>query len=165
MQSPPVPRYLVPPRPKYSPQHLILNNLSLLSSRNVSDQVSQPYKTTGRIIVLYMLNMVYTLRFFFPLQNAVYTLRFFSSSKCSLLHNSNVFCSYIIHILYTLCAKIKKKIRRQKVKGKLVLCMFRRHVVGAQTYKSTCYKSRHLVLRKWSNSRPSPFTQGTLYTR
>ena len=38
----------------------------------------------------------------------VYTLRLFSS-KCSLFHNSNVFGS-IIHILYTGCAKIKKKI-------------------------------------------------------
>ena len=37
----------------------------------------------------------------------VYTLRFFSS-KCSLFHNSNVFGSCIIHILYTGCAKIKK---------------------------------------------------------
>ena len=35
---------------------------------------------------------------------------FFFSSKCSLLHNSNVFGSCIIHILYTVCAKIKKKI-------------------------------------------------------
>ena len=32
---------------------------------------------------------------------------FFSSSKCSLFHNSNVFGSCIIHILYTGCAKIK----------------------------------------------------------
>ena len=31
------------------------NTLSLLSSRNVSDQVSQPYKTAGKIIVLYIL--------------------------------------------------------------------------------------------------------------
>ena len=38
----------------------------------------------------------------------VYTLRFFFSSKCSLFHNSNVFGSCIIHILYTGCAKIKK---------------------------------------------------------
>ena len=37
----------------------------------------------------------------------VYTLLFFSS-KCSLFHNSNVFGSCIIHILYTGCAKIKK---------------------------------------------------------
>ena len=41
---------------------------------------------------------------------------FFFSSKCSSFHNSNVFGSCIIHILYTGGAKIKKKIRRQKVK-------------------------------------------------
>ena len=29
------------------------------------------------------------------------------SSKCSLFHNSNVFGSCFIHILYTVCAKIK----------------------------------------------------------
>ena len=39
--------------------------------------------------------------------NMVYTLLFFSS-KCSLFNNSNVFGSFIIHILYTECAKIKK---------------------------------------------------------
>jgi len=39
--------------------------------------------------------------------NMVYTLRFFYS-KYSLFHNSNVFGSYIIHILYTGCAEIKK---------------------------------------------------------
>ena len=39
--------------------------------------------------------------------NLLYTLRFFSS-KCSLFHNANFFGSYIIHILYTECAKIKK---------------------------------------------------------
>jgi hypothetical protein len=31
------------------------NTLSFLSSRNVSDQVSHPYQTTGKIEVLYML--------------------------------------------------------------------------------------------------------------
>ena len=34
---------------------------------------------------------------------------FFFSSKCSLFHNANLFCSCIIHILYTGCAEIKKK--------------------------------------------------------
>jgi len=33
---------------------LFSNTLSHLSSRNVSDQVSQPYKTTGKIIFLYI---------------------------------------------------------------------------------------------------------------
>jgi len=37
----------------------------------------------------------------------VFTLLFFSS-KCRLFHNSSVFGSCIIHILYTGCAKIKK---------------------------------------------------------
>ena len=42
----------------------------------------------------------------------------FLSSKCSLFHNSNVFGSCIIHILYTGGAKIKKKkFRRQKDKA------------------------------------------------
>jgi len=36
----------------------------------------------------------------------VYTLRFLSSKR-SLFHNSNVFGSCIIHILYTGCAEIK----------------------------------------------------------
>jgi len=40
---------------------------------------------------------------------------FFFSSKCSLFHNSNIFCSCIIHILYTGFAKIKKKNPAKKV--------------------------------------------------
>ena len=47
------------------------------------------------IQVLNILNMVYTVQFF--------------SSKCSLFHNSNVFGSCIIHILYTGVLKLKKK--------------------------------------------------------
>jgi len=46
-----LPRYLVPLRPKYSPQHPILKHLSLRYSLNVSDQVS----TTDKIIFLYNL--------------------------------------------------------------------------------------------------------------
>ena len=37
----------------------------------------------------------------------IYSPFYFFSSKCSLFHNSNVFGSCIIHILYTGCAKIK----------------------------------------------------------
>ena len=44
----------------------------------------------------------------------VYTLRFFFSLKFSLFHNSNLFGSCIIHILYTECAKIKKIIPAPK---------------------------------------------------
>jgi len=42
-------------------------------------------------------------------------LSVFFSSKCSLFHNSNVFGSRIIHILYTGCAKIKKKSGAKKL--------------------------------------------------
>ena len=34
---------------------------------------------------------------------------FFFSSKCRLFHNATFFGSCVIHILYTKCAKIKKK--------------------------------------------------------
>ena len=37
-----------------------------------------------------------------------YTLSVSFSSKCSLFHNSNIFGSCFIHILYTECAKIKQ---------------------------------------------------------
>ena len=46
-----------------------------------------------QILVLNILNMVYYSPFFFSL-------------RCSLFHNSNVFGSCIIHILYIECAKI-----------------------------------------------------------
>jgi len=42
MQSPPFPRYLLPPRPKYSPQHHVPKHPQL-------------YKTIGKIVVLYIL--------------------------------------------------------------------------------------------------------------
>jgi hypothetical protein len=41
-------------------------------------------------------------------KHALYS-SFFFSSKCSVFHNANLFGSCIIHILYTGCAKIKKK--------------------------------------------------------
>ena len=37
-----------------------------------------------------------------------------ASSKCSLFHKSNIFGCFIIHILYTECAKIKKIISAPK---------------------------------------------------
>jgi len=54
-----------------------------------------------QILVLNILNMVYTLRFFF-------------SSKFSLFHNSNLFGSGIIPIFIYRCAKIKKIIPAPK---------------------------------------------------
>ena len=46
--------------------------------------------------------------------NMLYTLRFFFSSQCSLFQNANLFGSCIIHILYTECAEIKKIIPAPK---------------------------------------------------
>jgi hypothetical protein len=55
MQFPPISRHFSF-QCKYSPQHLFANTLSLCSSLNVRDQVSHPYRTTGKIIILYILN-------------------------------------------------------------------------------------------------------------
>ena len=49
-------------------------------------------------------------------KHAVYS-PFFFSSKCSLFQNANLFGSCIIHILYTECAKIKKKKNNSGAKG------------------------------------------------
>jgi hypothetical protein len=46
--------YLVPLRPNFSPQHLISSTLRLHSSLIINDQVSHPYKTKGKIIILYI---------------------------------------------------------------------------------------------------------------
>ena len=46
----PLPSYLVLLRPKYS-RSIFSNTLSLCSALNLSDQVSHPYKTTGKIII------------------------------------------------------------------------------------------------------------------
>ena len=61
MQSPPFPRYLLGIEyldflgPNILLNTIFSNTLILLSSLNVSDQVSHPYKTTDKIIVLYIL--------------------------------------------------------------------------------------------------------------
>jgi hypothetical protein len=56
-----------------------------------------------QISVLNILNMLYNLHFF--------------SSKCRLFHNATLFGFCITHNLITGCAKIWKKVRRQKVKA------------------------------------------------
>ena len=61
----------------------------------------------------------------------LYNLRFFFSSKCSLFHNANLFGSCIIHILYTECAKIKKK--NYSVAKGLNSCKVPHNVVRLQT--------------------------------
>jgi hypothetical protein len=55
MQYCPTLYYFISSRPKYCPQRPVLNNLSLCSFLSVTDQVSHPYKATGKIIILYVL--------------------------------------------------------------------------------------------------------------
>ena len=79
------PRYAVssiPPLPRPS---MFSDTLSFHSSLNVSDQVSHPYKTTGKIIVLYILSFKFLdsnledKRFYTEVQNTL---------ACEILHHS-----------------------------------------------------------------------------
>ena len=65
---------------------------------------------TSRCCILYIIQQIYIQN----ILNMLHTLSFFSS-KCRLLHNATFFGSCVIHILYTGCAKIKKKFRHQRV--------------------------------------------------
>ena len=56
MQSPPFPVTSSLLDPNILLNTMFSNTFSFLSSLNVSDQVSHPYKTTGKIIVLYILD-------------------------------------------------------------------------------------------------------------
>ena len=56
-------------------------------------------------------------------KHGIYSPIFFSSI-CSLFHNSNAFGSFIIHILYTRCAKIKK-IYNSGAKRLMILFLWR----------------------------------------
>ena len=55
MQSPPFPLTSSLLGPNILLDTMFSNTLSFLSSRNVNDQVSHPYKTTSKVIVLYFL--------------------------------------------------------------------------------------------------------------
>ena len=76
----------------------------------------------------------------------VYTLRFFFSSKCSLFHNSNLFGSCIIHILYTGVLKLKKIIpapKRLRMSG----AVHPSSMVWTETTSPTPLRSSHFCLR------------------
>ena len=63
-----------------------------------------PLTSKRRILYIYLTNI--GAEYF---KHGVYIFSILFSSKCSLFHNSNLFCSCIIQILFTGCAKIKKK--------------------------------------------------------
>jgi len=54
MQSPPFPRYVVPPRSKYSPQHHVLKHPQLPFLPQCQRPSFTPIKTTGKVIVIYI---------------------------------------------------------------------------------------------------------------
>ena len=56
MQSPPFPRYLVPPRSKYSPQHHVLKHPQLRFLPQCQRPSFTPIQNKGKIIVLYILH-------------------------------------------------------------------------------------------------------------
>ena len=68
---------------------------------------------TSKRFILYIYSTNIGTEYF---KHALYS-PFFFSSKCSLFHNANFFGSGIIHILYTECAKIKKKKKKSGAKG------------------------------------------------
>ena len=68
--------------------------------------MSRTAPLTSNRCILYIYSTNISTEYF---KHALYSPLFFSS-KCSLFHNANLFGSCIIHILYTECAEIKKKI-------------------------------------------------------
>jgi len=78
------------------------NIVSMINPLTPNDPYSgRTAPLTSKRCILY----IYSTNIVTEYLNMVYTLLFFSS-KCSLFHNSNVFGSCFIHILYTVCAKI-----------------------------------------------------------
>jgi len=86
-----------------NPRGLYLNCLNLLMPNiNYSGRTAL---LTSKVAFYIFIQQIQVLN----ILNVIYILSVFFSSKCSLFHNSNLFGSCIIHILYTGCAKIKKK--------------------------------------------------------
>jgi hypothetical protein len=56
MQFSPTSRHFIPLRSRHSPQHTVLKYFSIYSSLNIRDQVSHPYRPTGKIIVFIFLD-------------------------------------------------------------------------------------------------------------
>ena len=72
--------------------------------------ISRTTPLTSKCCILYIYSTNVGTEYF---KHALYS-PFFFSSKCSLFHNANFFGSYIIHILYTECAEVKKIIPAPK---------------------------------------------------
>jgi hypothetical protein len=78
----------------------------------------------------------------------------FSLQKCSLFHNSNVFGSCIIHILYTGCAKIKMKSGAKRLDAK-----WGRFTAYLYQLRRLVFCGASLLTRNYeSNFKPHSFT-------
>jgi hypothetical protein len=83
--------------------NLFSNTLSLYSSLNVKDQVSPPYRTTGKIILLYNLNYENTVNYksfcdyFKPSNSSCYT-----STTCSNTRALYVECIFVFRTVLTI---------------------------------------------------------------
>ena len=82
----------------------LLDELNVLMPNDPYSGRTAPLTTKRCILYIYSTN---TGTEYF--KHGIHSPFFFSSSKCSLFHNSNVFVASFVHILYTGCAKIKKK--------------------------------------------------------
>ena len=93
-----------------------LYSVRIFSNRINPLTPNDPYRgrtapLTSKSCILYIYSTNIIPKYF---KHGIYS-PFFPASKCSLFHNSNVFGSCIIHILYTGCTKIKKIIPCPKV--------------------------------------------------
>jgi hypothetical protein len=79
--------------------------LLTLSCRTTYRYICRTAPLTSRCCILYIIQQIYVQN----ILNMMHALRFFFSSKCRLFHNATFFGSCVIHIIYTVCAKIKKK--------------------------------------------------------
>jgi hypothetical protein len=61
MQFYPFSSHLIPLRSKYPSEHPVLKHPQSCSSLNIRDQVLRPYRTTGKIIVLYILIFTFSI--------------------------------------------------------------------------------------------------------
>jgi hypothetical protein len=94
----------------YMPTTMVYSPILSVRSNNVNPlKPNDTYRgrtapLTSKRCVLYIYSTNIGTEYF---KHSIYS-PFFPSSKCSLFHNSNVFGSCIIHILYTGCFKSKK---------------------------------------------------------
>ena len=96
---------MVTPKRLFNKTQSIVININCTAVNLLTPNVNYSGRTaplTSKVAFYIFIQQIYVLN----ILNMVYTLLFFSS-KCSLFHNSNVFGSCVIHILYTGCAEIK----------------------------------------------------------